>query len=68
MNKFYKSKILMEIEVEHQFDLNSAIQDLYDHLKYTAIKSKKVLNVTTNYKLHSEPLETFYFFDLESLN
>lgn len=60
MEKFYTSKVLLEVEVDHQFSPEQAIQSLFDRLKYPAIRNKKILRVATNYELYSEPLSNFY--------
>jgi len=57
MGNFYTTKVLMEVEVQHQFDPKSGIETITERLNVPAVKSVKVLSAQSDYQLHSDALE-----------
>lgn len=67
---FYTTKVLVEVEVSHQFDPAQGIRIVTTRLSgvdIPAVKSVKVVAAESNYKLHSEPLDQLYPLDLKNM-
>ena len=58
-DSFYRTKVLVEVEVEHQFDVQQGIGIVTSRLTMStpAIKSVKVVKAESNFKLHEKPLD-----------
>jgi hypothetical protein len=57
---FYKTKVIIEVEVSHQFDPEDGIRIVTGRLTgadIPAITSVKVIEAKSNYVLHNKPLE-----------
>lgn len=57
---FYTTKVTVEVEVTHQFDPCKGIGIITSRLtghSIPAVKSVKVIEASSNYQLHSKPLE-----------
>lgn len=67
---FYTTKVLVEVEVSHQFDPAQGICIVTTRLSgvdIPAVKSVKVVAAESNYKLHSKPLGKLHKLDLENM-
>jgi hypothetical protein len=62
MSQFYRTKLLLEVEVEHQFDPEQAVDIVAGRLVCPAIKSAKVLKTESNFCANSLPFDNFYPF------
>lgn len=70
MNDFYTTKVLIEVEVCHQFDPKQGIGIVVGRLSgkdIPAVKSIKVVAAESNYKLHSKPMDKACTVDLNNL-
>lgn len=70
MAEFFTTKVLVEVEVTHQFDPAQGIRIVTGRLEdvcVPAITSVKVISAESNYKLHSKPLDKMCSLDLQNL-
>lgn len=70
MDDFYTTKVVLEVEVSHQFDPKKGIGIVVGSLSgadIPAVKSVKVLAAESNYKLHSKPMDKLCPLDLNNL-
>lgn len=59
MTDFFTTKVLVEVEISHQFDPHRGIDILVGRLTgptIPAVKSIKILKAESNYQLHGLPL------------
>jgi hypothetical protein len=61
---FYTTKVLIEVEVSHQFDPKDGINLVTGLLSVPAIEKVNVLSAVTNYRLFEKPSEQFVAVDL----
>jgi len=67
---FFTTKILVEVEVTHQFDPGQGIRmatGLLQTPQTPAVQSVKVLAAESNYKVWSKPLDEMVKLDLDNL-
>jgi len=67
MDGFYTTKVVVEVEVSHQFDPKQGIGIVVGRLSgvdIPAVRSVKVVSAESNYKLHSKPAEKMSPVDL----
>lgn len=70
MDEFYTTKILVEVEVTHQFDPAKGMRIVTCRLTgadIPAVKSVNVISAESNYKLHSKPMDKMRPLDLKNL-
>lgn len=66
--EMYTTKVVLEVEVKHQFDPKSGIGIVIGRLSgldIPAIKSVTVQSAKSNYQLHNEPLEEMVPIDVK---
>jgi len=63
-DNFYTTKLLIEVEVSHQFDPMDAINIVTGLLTVPAIKKVEIVNAITNFVLHGNPTDEFVGVDL----
>ena len=64
--KSYTSKIVLEVEVIHQFGPDDAIWNVTNALHMPAVKGIDVLEVRSNYRLDQEPAADFSKWEIGS--
>lgn len=64
---FYSTKVLVEVEVSHQFNPEQGIGIVTGALGFPAARSVKVIAAESNYKLHSRPMDKMCPLDLKNL-
>ena len=58
---FYTTKMLVEVEVSHQFDPEQGIDVVTSLLhvnRYLAVRDVKIISAESNFRLHQSPAET----------
>jgi len=65
-NEFYTTKLLIEVEVQHQFDTQQAVNIVKDALAFPAIRNTKIVAAVSNFRLHQSPSETFEPIQIDS--
>lgn len=67
---FYTTKVLVEVEVSHQFDPAQGISIVTGRLSgadIPAVRAVNVIAVESNYKLHSKPMKKMCSLDVKNL-
>ena len=70
LDDFYTTRVIVEVEVSHQFDPAQGIGLVTGRLTgptIPAVKSVKVIAAESNYKLHSKPMSEMVSLDIRNL-
>jgi hypothetical protein len=70
-DKMYKTRVLIEVEVDHWYDPKQAVQIVTTRMmphEVPAITSVKVLKVESNYRLFQPPADELVEVKLEGAN